>query len=406
MTTDSIERLHAGRARASTPAAPAAGSADAPLVAHVIHRLDVGGLENGLVNLINRMPEARFRHAIICLTDYSSFRERIRRSDVALFALHKPLGNSPATLMRLWRLLRRLRPSILHTRNLSALEASVCAALAGVPVRIHGEHGRDVGDLDGDNVRHQRIRRLFRPFVHQYIALSKDLETYLRDKVRVPSPRVVQFYNGVDTDHFHPPSSGREPLPPEGFSSPDAIVIGTVGRMHPVKDPLGLARAFIELARLAPDWAPRLRLVMIGDGEVRGAALELLAGAGLSAQAWLPGERGDVAAMMRGLDLFVLPSLAEGISNTILEAMATGLPVVATAVGGNPELVKQGITGRLVPRADPVAMARAMLDYVRDPAERERHGREARRRVEREFSMGAMVERYTALYERLLDGRT
>ena len=122
----------------------AVGSRGVPLVAHAIYRLDVGGLENGLVNLINRIPAQRFRHAIICLTEYSEFRQRLTRDDVAVYALHKPPGNSPMTQFRLWRLLNQLRPDIVHTRNMGALEATLPAALAGVPVRIHGEHGRDV----------------------------------------------------------------------------------------------------------------------------------------------------------------------------------------------------------------------------------------------------------------------
>ena len=164
------------------PAAVRGQSGGAPLVAHIIYRLDVGGLENGLVNLINHIPAERFRHAIICLTGYSEFRRRIRRSDVPVFALNKPAGNSPLTHFKLWRLLKQLRPDIVHTRNLAALEGTLPAALAGVPVRIHGEHGRDVGDLDGSNRKYQLWRRLFKPFVHQYIALSKDLERYLHEQ--------------------------------------------------------------------------------------------------------------------------------------------------------------------------------------------------------------------------------
>lgn len=142
---------------------------------------------------------------------------------------------------------------------------------------------------------------------------------------------------------------------------------------------------------------------MVGDGALREQVAGVLNQAGVGALAWLAGERDDVPRIMRGLDLFVLPSLAEGISNTILEAMASGLPVVATAVGGNPELVDEGRTGTLVPPADPQAMAQAMLRYYADAAECRRQGREARRTAEHDFSMAAMVSGYLAIYDRMLE---
>ena len=378
------------------------GKAGVPLVAHVIYRLDTGGLENGVVNLINAIPAERYRHAIVCLTGYSDFRRRIRRNDVPVFALDKPSGNSPITLFRLWRLLRQLRPDIIHTRNLAALEGMLPAALAGVAVRIHGEHGRDVGDLDGSSLKGQRLRRLYKPLVHQHIALSKDLERYLLEKIGVPRAKVVQLYNGVDTELFHPAQSGRESLPLQDFAPPDAFVIGTVGRMQAVKDQLTLAHAFVLLLQMAPDARRRLRLVMVGDGPLREQVARVLDQAGAGSLVWLAGERDDVPRIMRGLDLFVLPSLAEGISNTILEAMASGLPVVATVVGGNPELVDEGRTGALVPSADPKAMAQAMLRYCTDAAACRRQGREARRTAEQDFSMTAMVNGYLTIYDRML----
>ena len=373
----------------------------APLVAHVIFRLDVGGLENGLINLINRIPADRFRHAIICLTDYSDFHRRIQRPDVRLFSLHKPPGNSIATQFRLWRLLRELKPDIVHTRNLAALEGMVPAALAGVPVRVHGEHGRDVGDLDGSNVRMQRVRRLFRPFVHRYITVSRDLGAYLEQKVGVPGSRIAQIYNGVNSDLFHPALGAREPLDWPGYQG-DVFVIGSVGRLKDVKDPLNLARAFVLLARELPEAARRLRLVMVGDGPLREQAVRLLAEAGLERCAWLPGTRDDVARVMRSFDLFVLPSLAEGVSNTILEAMASGLPVLATAVGGNVELVEPGVTGTLVPAGDPAAMARALRLYALNPELCRSQGIAARQAIERRFRMADMVNAYMAVYDTLL----
>jgi sugar transferase (PEP-CTERM/EpsH1 system associated) len=383
--------------------AGAAIAADGPpLIAHVVYALKTGGLENGLVNLINHMPADRYRHVIICVTDYSDFRLRIRRSDVECHALHKPPGKVPGFYMRAWRLLRRLRPQLVHTRNLSTLAVQVPATLAGVPVRIHGEHGRDMGDLDGSNVKFQRIRRLIRPCVHQYVALSHDLERYLIDKVRVAPKRIAQIYNGVDTTLFCPARPSRARLPVEGFVGAGTFVIGTVGRMQAVKDQLTLARAFVCLLESRPDLRKRVRLAIIGDGALRAPTVALLSEARALELAWLPGERTDIAELMRGFDLFVLPSLAEGISNTILEAMATGLPIVATRVGGNQELVEEGRSALLVPAGDAKAMAAAIAVYVDDAVKCARHGAAGRDAVEARFSMDAMVSAYVAVYDRML----
>lgn len=398
--------MRAATSRPPEPATAVAGTQGVPLIAHVIFRLDVGGLENGLVNLINRIPPQRFRHAIVSLTDYSAFRQRIQRADVPVFSLNKPPGNSPVTHFKLWRLLKQLRPDIVHTRNLAALEGTLPAALAGVPVRIHGEHGRDVDDLDGSNARPRIIRRFFKPLVHRYIAVSRDLGSYLQQNVGVPAARIVQIYNGVDSERFHPAGERREEVPCAGFAGPGNFVIGTVGRMQDVKDQLTLARAFVRLMQGYPGAEQRLRLVMVGGGPLREKVRVLLANAGIEHCAWLPGERNDVARIMRSFDLFVLPSLAEGISNTILEAMASGLPVLATAVGGNPELIEPGVTGTLVPRNDAESMARAMRAYVESAELCRRQGSEARRTVERRFGMEAMVNAYMAVYDQMLAGTT
>jgi len=393
------------RGAPSLPPEPATAAVEpqgVPLVAHVIYRLDVGGLENGLVNLINRIPAERFRHAIVCLTDYSEFRQRVKRGDVPVFTLNKPPGNSPLTHFKLWRLLKQLRPDIVHTRNLAALEGTLPAALAGVPLRIHGEHGRDIDDLDGRNTRRQIMRRLYKPFVNHYIAVSRDLESYLQQRIGVPHSRIAQIYNGVDSERFHPAGERREQVPCAGFAGTGDFVIGTVGRMQDVKDQLTLARAFVRLTEGIPGAEQRLRLVMIGEGPLRERVRVLLANAGVDQFAWLPGERNDVARIMRSFDLFVLPSLAEGISNTILEAMASGLPVLATAVGGNSELLEPGVTGTLVPRNDPESMAHAMRAYVESTELCRRQGSEARRTVERRFGMEAMVNAYMAVYDSML----
>ena len=375
--------------------------ASPPLVAHILHRFDTGGLENGVVNLINHMPAQAFRHVVIALTDVTDFRHRLQRSDVECIALHKPPGQGFKVYPQLWRLLRRLRPAIVHTRNLAALEMQPAAWAAGVAVRIHGEHGRYVEDLDGSSVRHQRIRRLYSPFVHRYVALSQDLAGYLSGRVGVAPGRIEQIYNGVNADRFRPRTA--DDALPEGWPfAGDHFVVGTVGRMQTVKHQTLLARAFVRALVLAPDLRPRLRLALVGDGPLRAACAQVLQEAGLADMAWLPGERRDVPELMRGLDAFVLPSLGEGISNTILEAMASGLPVVATAVGGNPELVTHGVTGHVVPSDDVEALAAALVTLARDPAGAAAMGSAGRADVERRFSLQAMVGAYQHLYETTL----
>ena len=375
-----------------------------PLVLHVVYRFDVGGLENGVVNLINGLPRSAWRHGIVSLTEASrEFCRRIERDDVEVIALHKREGHGFALYPKLYSLLRKLRPAIVHTRNLAALEATVPAAAALVPVRIHGEHGRDVHDLDGSNRTHQLIRRAFKPFVHRWVALSRDLEDYLRRRIGVSARRILQIHNGVDTTRFAAAASARPPVRPpiagSPFSSPDLWLVGTVGRMQAVKDQVNLARAFVRAVRLAPESNKRLRLVLVGDGPLRAECEAILRDAGVAHLAWLAGERADVPDIMRGLDCFVLPSLAEGISNTILEAMASGLPVIATRVGGNAELVEDGMTGRLVPAADSEALAREIIGYYGDPPLARRHGWAGRQLVERSFSIDRMVARYHRLYE-------
>jgi sugar transferase (PEP-CTERM/EpsH1 system associated) len=375
-----------------------------PLIAHVVYRFDVGGLENGVVNLLNRMPAERYRHVVISLTQVTPFRSRVLRDDVEFVELHKAPGHGFKLFPSLYRLFRRMRPAIVHTRNLAALETTVPAAFAGVPVRIHGEHGRDVGDLDGSNRTYRRVRRIYRPFVTQYVALSQDLERYLVEAVGVPPRRIQRIINGVDAAKFTP-AAGRALVGGFPFHESHAFVFGTVGRLQAVKNQTLLARAFVGLLEIAPDLRDHVRLVIVGEGPARVEVTRILADANASALAWLPGARDDVAQALRSFDAFVLPSLAEGISNTILEAMASGLPVIATRVGGNAELVDDGTTGTLVPSADAEALARAMLRYARDPALARAHGRAGRERVERLFSLDAMVAQYTALYDRLLQGR-
>ncbi|WP_412851838.1 TIGR03088 family PEP-CTERM/XrtA system glycosyltransferase [Ectothiorhodospira shaposhnikovii] len=373
-----------------------------PLVAHIIHRLDVGGMENGLVNLINHMPADRYRHAIVCMTDYTDFSRRIRRDDVTLHALHKQEGKDLKVHGRLWRLLRRLRPDIVHTRNMATLETQAIAALAGVRRRVHGEHGWDIGDLDGSRAKTRHLRRVFRPLVGQYIALSRHQLDYLSRQISVAPARLNHICNGVDVVRFSPRDKAQvRSILPEGFAPPEAVVIGAVMRMQAVKAPDILVEAVLALLRRDEGLKRRLRLVMIGDGPLWEGLQARLREAGVADLAWLPGNRDDIPDLMAAMDLCVVPSLAEGICNTVLEAMATGLPVIGTAVGGNPDLIEPGRTGTLIPAGDPEALADALSGYLDDMALARTHGGTARERAQQRYSLEAMVQGYLNVYDRL-----
>ena len=405
-----IARSRSKRPEFSATQRPAdADHADqSPLIVHVVYHLGVGGLENGLINLINHIPPERYRHAIVCLKGYSDFRKRIARDGVEIIALNKREGQDLSLYVNLFKTFRRLQPDIVHTRNLGTMEGQVIAALAGTRARVHGEHGRDVFDLHGINRKYNLLRRIIRPFVSHFITVSRDLESWLVNTVGAAPGSIRQIYNGVDSIRFYPRSTESAVTDmaslrgaPEGFFSEDVFVVGSVGRMAKVKDYPCLVEAFLTLLRKQPEACQHLRLLIVGDGDSRETCMSMLRQAGAETLAWLPGERSDIPELMRAMDLFVLPSLGEGISNTILEAMSTGLPVVATRVGGNLELVKEGVTGTLVPPGAPEVMASRIWEYHKNPDLIARQGREARQRIERSFSMQAMTDGYLDVYDKL-----
>ncbi len=384
-----------------------AGDIHPTLIVHVVHHFDTGGMENGMVNLFNTLDPTRFKHAVICLTEYTNFRQRITAQSVEFYALHKTPGHDFSWAPRLWKILRRLNPDIVHTRNLAALEAQFIAATAGVRKTVHGEHGRDVFDLHGLNYKYTLLRRAARPLVSQYIAVSRDLAAWLRDTVHVPERKIRHIYNGVDCEKFHPHSANvnhpsRRSVLPDKFATDKSVVFGSIGRMVEVKDYPTLVRAFSQLLNDHPDARRHARLVIVGEGSARSACLKMLEAAGVADLAWLPGERHDIADILRALDVFVLPSLNEGISNTLLEAQATALPVIATRVGGNVELVEDGVNGRLVTPSDVAGMAQALLTYLDASARIAREGAHARQRVVDHFSIPAMAQDYANVYEQVL----
>jgi sugar transferase (PEP-CTERM/EpsH1 system associated) len=372
-----------------------------PLVLHVVHHLIMGGMENGVVNLINNMPAEQYRHAIACIEGYSDFRHRITRPDVQVFALNRSHIGVWRVRQELYRLCRRIRPTIVHSRNLSGLDALLPSKLAGVPYRVHGEHGWDVDDLKGEKSKPVILRKLHSPLISRYITVSRDLQRYLCERVGVAPARITQIYNGVDTDRFDQTKPIPPDLLPENFRDPNRIVIGTVGRAQPVKDQATLLRAFAALVDSHPSMRERLRLAVVGDGPVLADLRELANSLNIAELTWVPGALNNIPDVLRALDLFVLPSLNEGISNTILEAMSAGVPLIVSAVGGNVELIDDGVFGRFFKSGDVETLSKLMGDYVADEALRKVHGVAARRVALERYSMKAMIQNYQGVYDHL-----
>ncbi len=367
-------------------------------IVHVVHSFSIGGLENVIVQLINRLPSDQFEHVVVSLTTISDFKYRVTQPDVQFIALNKSPGHAIPLYPRIFRLLLDLRADVLHTCNLAALEIAPLGWLARVPLRIHAEHGWDAHDPQGANLRYRRIRKLYKPFVSHYVAVSKDIDNYLADAIGVAPSAHTLIANGVDTDVFAPAAGMRPVVVGCPFQPGKHWLVGAVGRMQTVKNQPLLARAFVRVVEQYPDARARLRLVLVGDGPLRAEVEFILQQAGIASLAWLAGARDDVACIMQNLNCFVLPSQAEGTSCTLQEAMACGLPVVATAVGGTPELVEEGSTGYLIASEDVSAMADAIWRVFCEPEMAEQFGARARRRAVAEFGLSGMMDSYCRLF--------
>lgn len=369
-------------------------------IAHVLYSFATGGLENGVVNIINRLPKGQYRHSIICVSDYDEqFYQRINVDDVAIYKLSKKPGKGAKWLFDCWRLLRQLKPDVVHTRNLSAIEAQLPAFFSRARLRIHGEHGWDTNDIGGINKKYQWLRRFFKPFINQYIGLSLEACAYLQDTIGINSTRINHICNGVDVEKFNPDGNITE-LPPQ-FNVDGSLIFGTVGRFAEVKNQLFLVDSFIALCNRFPAEKPKLRLVLVGDGSLRAALESKISKAGLEDQVWFTGLRSDIPLLLNCLDVFVLPSLAEGISNTILESMASGVPVIATRVGGNKELLPPEMAeSHLVEVNNIEQLTKAMAQYINNNEKLTHNKAIARAHCVKKFSIEHMVNQYHLVYQR------
>lgn len=371
---------------------------------HLVYRFATGGLENVIVQLINGLPPARFRHTVVAISEAdAAFAARITRPDVEVIALHKPPGHPFKLYPQVYRLLRRLKPDVLHSCNLASMEFAPVAALARVPLRVHAEHGWDVGELGGQNSRYRFLRRLYKPFVHEFIAVAEPQKDYFRHRLGVAPAHLHFIPNGVDTGRFRP-RQDNDALPVGfPFRRGQHWVIGTIGRQAAVKNPLLLVDAFIQLVQSRAPGTEAMRLAMVGEGPLHEQVLRRIATAGMGDKVWLAGVRADIPELLRAMDCFVLPSLSEATSCTLQEAMATALPIIATQVGGNAALLEEGRYGSLIPSDDVAALAAALLKQY---GLRTESGHLATRAsIIQRYGLDDVLARYGALFSQAVQRR-
>jgi sugar transferase (PEP-CTERM/EpsH1 system associated) len=351
-------------------------------VVHVSLGTHVGGMEKLLVEFARFSDRSRFELAFLSLQQRGKLADDIERLQWPVVAFDKQAGIRPNLVLQLARQMRQMRADVVHTHNTAGFVYGVpAAALARVPRIIHTRHGQR---FEASH-RQTRLFRWLSRFVHRVVSVSED-GRQLTIGEGVLAERACTIRNGVDISRFD--FVGANPL--------GRTVV--VARLSPEKDVATLIRAVGIVNEMIGSRGRLLELDIVGDGTERATLQTLAQSLGLSNVIRFHGLRNDIPEVLAGASMFVLPSLTEGISLTLLEAMARGLPVVACRVGGNPEVVIDGSTGLLVPAGQPQSLASAMLRLHRDPGLAEQFGRRGRQRVEQEFCVQEMIRQYERLY--------
>lgn len=367
---------------------------DAPLrISHVVENLNRGGLERVVIDLARAQRGMGHDCQVVCLFEAGSLAGELAAAGVPVHACGKRGGLDLGAIARLRGHLRRHRTQVLHTHNAVAHYHAVAAALGmGIRRTVNTRHGMGVQQAGG------RREWLFRRALARTDVVATVCEAARRDVLAqglIPAAKLVAIANGIRLDAFAVgDDTSRAALAAELGLPPGTRLVGAVGRLNPVKDPVALVRAF----RVVHARHPETALVWIGDGALRAETAAAAAAEGVAGRVLLLGDRSDVPRLLAGLDLYAMSSLTEGYSIALLEACAAGLPIVATDVGGNNEIVRDGINGLLVPAGDPQRLADALVALLDDPARARDMGRAGREWALASASIPAMAARYERAY--------
>jgi len=347
-------------------------------VVHLTHGLEIGGLEKLLVEFARHADRSKFELKFVSFSGRGAPADDIEAAGWPVIAMDQPEGLRPGVVLRLAALLRTWQADVLHTHDPKTLIYGAPAArLARVSHIIHTCHGNGLAPFP-------RAARAFRVafwFADAMVCVSNDLARQMVE-IGIDPRKIHTVLNGIDTSFF----SLASPKP-----GTNAV---TVARLSPEKD-IG---TLVQAAAIIRKTFPSFQLEIAGDGACMGELKALIRELGLESHVRFLGQVRDVRAVLERSSLFILPSLREGVSLTLLEAMACGLPIVATRVGGTPEVVVEGETGLLVPSNSPDELAQAVLKLLQDSDERWRMGEAARRRVEQHFDIRRTVAEYEQMY--------
>ncbi|MCC9599515.1 glycosyltransferase [Stieleria sp. JC731] len=348
-------------------------------IAHISLGTDVGGMEKLLVEFAKHIDRTRFELSFISLQKTGRLAEQIETYHWPVHSMNKSDGLKPLLVTKLARKLRRIRPDVVHTHNTAAYVYGVAAAkIAGISRIIHTRHGQR---YDHSSRQTMLFRQLSR-WVEHIVSVSQDGAKLTVQHDGVSAAKTLTICNGVDLQQFRMPEHR-----PHG-----KVVV--VARLSPEKDIASLVQAM----GLVNQQDPTLNLDIIGDGVERSNLQTLVGDLGLDRTVRFLGLRDDIPDLLASASMFVLPSITEGISLTLIEAMATGLPVIACDVGGNPEVVVNLQSGILVPAGRPQAIADAILHYHGQPEVANRYGIAGRQRVMQKFCVRQMMHAYENLY--------
>ena len=363
-------------------------------VMHVTNGMTLGGTEKVVLKLANTLTEG-FDHRICCIRDYDTDLIRTHVRLEQLTALRLPESRFALFLPQLVRAIRSCKPDIVHSRNWGAIEAVFAARLAGVPVVIHSEHGYDADGMWAMPFRQRWLRRLACSTADVFFAVSRELRDFHAAQAGIRPDRIRVIYNGVDVHAFSPQPAARARIRAEQGIGPDEFVLGAVGRMVRIKD----YQTLLQAAGVLSQQGLNFKLMLVGDGPELPGLISLAESLpGVRERLITLGQRNDVSDLLSAMDVFVQTSLREGMSNTILEAMAAGLPPVVTRVGGNTEIIEEGKSGWLFSAGDVECLSRILHRLAERPESRTSTGQAARRRVHEMFSNERMLSNYRALY--------